>query len=233
MNETPQMYDRDQVIAEQNRFMFKVFLWVGIALAITAITAGIVASSPALIVSIFGNPPLFIGLLIAEFILVLVLSRAVMRMSLTAVILSYVIYSIINGLTLSIIFLAYTSSSIAVTFWVTSITFGAMAVYGYFTSRDLTGVGSFLIMMLIGLVIASGVNLFLRSESIYWITSFIGVLVFIGLTAYDTQKIKSLNIIGNEGTDEDDKEAIRGALSLYLDFINLFLHLLRFAGRRR
>lgn len=233
INESPQTYDREQVIAEQNRFMFKVFLWVGIALAITAITAGIVASSPAMIASIIGNRLLFVGLLAVELILVWILSRSIMRMSLIAVILSYGLYSIINGLTLSIIFLAFTSSSIAVTFWVTSLTFGAMAVYGYFTSRDLTGVGSFLIMMLIGLLIASVVNMFLHSESIYWITSFIGVFVFIGLTAYDTQKIKKMNVIGNEGTDEDDKEAIRGALSLYLDFINLFLYLLRFTGRRR
>jgi FtsH-binding integral membrane protein len=145
----------------------------------------------------------------------------------------FLAYAVTNGVTLACIFLMYTKSSIASTFFVSAGTFGAMSAYGYATKRDLTGLGSFCMMGLFGLIIASVVNLFLGSPMIYWLTTFMGVIVFVGLTAYDTQKIKQLNIIGNEGTDEDRKEAIHGALVLYLDFINLFLYLLRLFGRRR
>jgi uncharacterized protein len=130
------------------------------------------------------------------------------------------------------IFVLYTATSIASTFFVTAGTFGAMSMYGYFTKRDLTKMGSLLMMALIGLIIASVVNMFMASSTLYWITTYAGILIFVGLVAYDTQKIKEMNIIGNEGTDEDRKEAIMGALALYLDFINLFLYLLRLLGRR-
>jgi len=142
-------------------------------------------------------------------------------------------YALLNGLTFSFIFLAYTGSSIASTFVVAAGTFGAMTLYGAATKKDLTSWGSFLYMGLIGIVIAFVVNIFLQSSAIQWIASAIGVLVFTGLTAYDTQKILRMNILGNEGTEEDTKEAIRGALTLYLDFINLFLMLLHFMGNRR
>ena len=142
-------------------------------------------------------------------------------------------YALLNGVTMAIIFLVYTRTSIATTFFVTAGTFGAMSAYGYATKRDLTSIGSFAFMGLIGIILASIVNIFLKSTAVGWIVSVLGVLIFVALTAYDTQKIKELNIIGNAGTDEDNKEAIHGALTLYLDFINLFLHLLRFFGSRR
>ena len=142
-------------------------------------------------------------------------------------------YSALNGLTLAAIFMIYTATSIASTFLITAGTFAALSAFGYYTKRDLTKMGSLLYMALIGLIIASVVNMFLHSSTLQWITSVAGILIFTGLVAYDTQKIKAMNIIGNEGTDEDRKEAILGALTLYLDFINLFLYMLRFLGNRR
>jgi hypothetical protein len=134
---------------------------------------------------------------------------------------------------MSCIFIVYTASSIASTFFVTAGTFAVMSIYGYTTKTDLSKWGNILFMGLIGLIISSIANYFMQSETLYWITSYAGVLIFVGLTAYDTQKIKNMNIIGNEGSDDDHKEAIMGALTLYLDFINLFLYLLRIFGRRR
>ena len=145
----------------------------------------------------------------------------------------FMLYSALTGVTLSFVFLAYTAASLTSTFLVTAGTFGAMSFYGYMTKRDLTAMGSFLFMGLIGIIIASLVNFFLQSPMVYWLVTYAGVLIFVGLTAYDTQKIKEMNILGNEGTEEDTKEAVRGALTLYLDFINLFLMLLRVMGNRR
>ena len=145
----------------------------------------------------------------------------------------FMLYSALTGVTLSFVFLAYTAASLTSTFLVTAGTFGAMSFYGYTTKRDLTAMGSFLFMGLIGIIIASLVNFFLQSPMVYWLVTYAGVLIFVGLTAYDTQKIKEMNILGNEGTEEDTKEAVRGALTLYLDFINLFLMLLRVMGNRR
>jgi len=134
---------------------------------------------------------------------------------------------------LAVIFMIYTAESIASTFFVTAGTFAVMSAYGYFTKKDLSSWGNILFMGLIGIILASLVNLFFHNEMLYWITTYIGILVFVGLTAYDTQKIKEMNVIGNEGTDEDRKESIIGALVLYLDFINLFLLLLRVLGDRK
>jgi FtsH-binding integral membrane protein len=142
-------------------------------------------------------------------------------------------YATMNGLTFSILFLVYTASSIGGTFFITAGTFAAVSVYGSTTKRDLTGVGSFMMMGLFGIIIASVVNLFLGNEMLSWIIGYLCVIIFTGLTAYHTQKILALNVLGNEGTDEDRKEAITGALILYLDFVNLFLSLLRLMGRRR
>jgi len=139
----------------------------------------------------------------------------------------------LNGVTLSAIFIVFTEESLASTFYVTTGTFGVMSIYGYSTKSDLTRLGNLLFMGLIGLIISSVVNLFFHNELLYWITTYVGVLLFVGLTAYDTQKIKKMNIIGNEGTEEDKKEAIMGALTLYLDFINLFLYLLRIFGKKK
>jgi hypothetical protein len=146
---------------------------------------------------------------------------------------TFMLYAGLTGVTFSSIFLVYTASSITSAFMTTAGTFGAMSVYGYTTKKDLTSWGSFLFMGLVGIIIASVVNIFLQSPAMYWLTTYAGVLIFVGLTAYDTQKIKNMNIIGNEGTEEDTKEAIMGALTLYLDFINLFLMLLRIMGDRR
>ena len=156
----------------------------------------------------------------------------IQKMSASTATLVFLGYSLLNGLIFSSIFLTYTGGSIALTFFITAGTFGVMSAYGYFTKSDLTSIGNIAIMLLIGVIIASLVNMFMKSEMLYWIISYAGVAIFVALTAYDTQKIKEMNIIGNEGTAEDRKEAIVGALTLYLDFINLFLFLLRLFGRR-
>jgi FtsH-binding integral membrane protein len=224
----------DQVAAEQAAFMRKVYAIMAFGLGATALTSLVVAHSPAALQLIFGGGGgVFYALLIAELVMVWTFASLARRLSAVGAAALFYVYAIMNGLTLSVIFLRYTQGSIASTFFVTAGTFAAMSAYGYMTKRDLTSMGSFMIMGLIGLIIASIVNLFLHSPMLYWGITFFGVLVFVGLTAYDTQKIKELNVIGNAGTDEDHKEAIHGALILYLDFINLFLYMLRLLGRRR
>jgi FtsH-binding integral membrane protein len=214
-------------------FLAKTFNWMAIGLGVTGIVAFFTASS-GLAYSIIGTPLFFI-VVIGELGLVFYLSAKIEKLQAATATSLFVGYSVLNGLTLSVIFLAYTSSSIAGTFFITAGMFGAMAVYGLVTKRDLSGWGSFLFMGLIGIIIASIVNIFLKSSSMYWVISFIGVFVFTGLTAYDVQKIKR---IGEEGIMAQGEEAIRkgsimGALTLYLDFINLFLMLLRFFGGSR
>ena len=224
---------KDMVIAEQRRFMNKVYGWMSLGLIITGFIAHFVMSNPGLFRAIVGNRLIFFGLIIGEILLVVRLSRSIMRISASHATTLFLGYSAINGLTLSVVFAMYTAESIASTFFITAGTFAVMSIYGYVTKRDLTGWGNFLVMGLIGIIIASIVNIFIGSSSLYWIITYIGVFIFVGLTAYDTQKIKQMNIIGNEGTDEDRKEAILGALRLYLDFVNLFLMLLRLFGNRR
>lgn len=221
------------VAEEQQRFMTRVYGWMSFALLVTGLVAMFSASSPTVMEAIIDNRLIFFGLIIGQLLLVGSLSGWVSRMSANTAMAIFLLYSVLNGLTFSIIFLVYTMESIATTFYITAGTFAAMSLYGYFTKTDLTKTGSFLFMGLIGVIIASVANYFMKSEMLYWIISYVGVFIFIGLTAYDTQKIKNMNIIGNEGTDEDRKEAIMGALTLYLDFINLFLMLLRIFGRRK
>ncbi len=234
MNTDSISYTKDiDTAAVQQQFMTKVFGWMSFALAITGLVAMFTASSPALLNIIFGTKFVFLGLIIVELLLVGSLVKMVNKLSVQAATLIFLIYSVINGVTLSSIFLAYTAGSIASTFYITAGTFGAMSLYGYFTKTDLTKVGSLLTMALIGLVIASIVNLFFNSSALYWITTYAGILIFTGLTAYDTQKIKRINVMELNGNDENTKVAILGALTLYLDFINLFLLLLRLFGRRR
>jgi uncharacterized protein len=223
----------DQIQAESQRYMVKVYGWMCLALFITGLMAMYTASSETLINIIFGNRIVFYALIIAELVAVATLAGLVHRMSASTAILMFVGYSLLNGLTLSVIFLVFTTESIASTFFITGGTFGVMSLYGYTTKSDLSKWGNLLFMGLIGIIIASIANFFMKSIMLYWITTYIGVLIFVGLTAYDTQKIKNNNIIGNEGTEEDSKEAIMGALTLYLDFINLFLFLLRIFGRRK
>ena len=224
---------KEQEIAETKRFFVRVYGWMSMALIITGLVAFRTASSPEIISFIFGQRFVFYGLLILELLLVGYLVTAIQKMSAMTATIVFVLYSILNGVTLSAIFFVFTADSISNVFFITAGTFAAMSAYGYFTKKDLTKLGSILIMALIGLIIASVVNIFLNSEMLYWISSYIGVLIFVGLIAYDTQKLKKLNVVGNEGTDDDKKEAIVGALTLYLDFINLFLFLLRIFGRRR
>jgi FtsH-binding integral membrane protein len=223
----------DAVAAEQQRFMVRVYNWMTTGLGITGMVAYTVADMPVLTDLLLGNPIIAIALVIAQIGLVFWLASRVMQMSAQQATGIFVLYAALTGITFSVIFLTYTASSITSTFLVTAGTFAAMSFYGYTTKKDLTSWGSFFFMGLIGIIIASIVNIFLQSSAMYWIITYAGVLIFIGLTAYDTQKIKEMNILGNEGTDEDTKEAIRGALSLYLDFINLFLMLLRLMGDRR
>lgn len=219
----------EQSKADQVGFMTKVYGWMAAALLITGFVALFTAATPAIIGFIFGNSLVFWGLFIAEIFLVGYLSARIESMSTNTAIAIFLGYAALNGLTMSAIFLIYTAGSIASTFFVTAGTFAIMSAYGYFTKTDLTKMGNLLFMALIGIVIASVVNFFLQSEALYWVTTYIGVIVFVGLTAYDTQKVKEMSMIG----EDDRKGAIIGALTLYLDFINLFLLLLRILGGRR
>jgi uncharacterized protein len=224
---------RERAAAIQTGFVARVYNWMGLGLATTAVVSLLTASSPSLLNFIFGNQLVFFGLIIAELGLVMALSAAIGRLQATTAVMMFFIYSALNGLTLSAIFLAYTSASIANTFFVTAGTFGAMSLYGYTTKRDLTSWGSFLFMGLIGIILASVVNIFLKSEAIYWVITYAGVLVFVGLTAYDTQQIKAMALQGFGDEETERKGAVIGALRLYLDFVNLFLMLLNIFGRRR
>jgi FtsH-binding integral membrane protein len=224
---------QDAIAAEQQRFMVRVYSWMTGGLGITGFMAFYVANNQTMQQIIFGNMIVFYGLIIAELGLVFYLASRVHKMSASQAKGIFVLYAGLTGMTLSAVLLMYTAASITSTFFVTAGTFGAMSFYGYTTKKDLTSWGSFLFMGLIGIIIASLVNIFLQSPMVYWVVTYAGVLIFVGLTAYDTQKIKEMNILGNEGTDEDTKEAISGALTLYLDFINLFLMLLRIMGDRR
>ncbi|NVN93030.1 MAG: Bax inhibitor-1/YccA family protein [Desulfuromonadales bacterium] len=219
----------EQIIVVQNTLVRQVYAWMGLGLLLTALMALVTISSPDLLQAIVGNKLIFYGLMIGELGLVAVLSGAINRLSSTTATLLFLAYSALNGVTLSIIFLVYTADSISSTFVISAGMFGAMSAFGYLTKRDLTSWGSFLFMGLIGVVIASIVNIFLHSSAVSWFTSAIGVIVFTGLTAYDTWKIKAMAAQGQEGR----KPAILGALTLYLDFINLFLMLLRLVGNRR
>ena len=214
--------------------MKNVYLWMTFALAMTGLTAAAVATQPQLIQTIFANRILFWGLMIGELGLVFYLSARIMRMSCAAAGLAFAAYAILNGLTLSFIFMAYTMESIATTFFVTAGTFGAMSIVGYTIKRDLGTLGRILIMALIGVIIASVVNMFVHSSALQFVVSILGVLIFTGLTAYDTQKIKWM-VTQNNGLGEETvmKLALLGSLTLYLDFINLFLYLLRFLGNSR
>jgi len=233
-----QIGTRDITLAQARQqastvFLAKVFNWMAIGLAITGAIAYFVAAS-GMVRTLIASPVFFI-LVLAELGLVFFLSARIDKIQPGTATGLFVGYSVLNGVTLSTIFLAYTHASIAATFLVTAGMFAAMAVYGMVTKRDLSGLGSFMFMGLIGILLASIVNIFLASPALYWAISAIGVLVFVGLTAYDVQKIKN---IGEEGIMSQGEAAIRkgaiiGALALYLDFINLFLMLLRFFGGSR
>lgn len=213
--------------------MRKVYLWMTMALAITGITAYYIATNETLMMALVSNQILFWGLAIGEIALVIGLSAAINKLSLTTATLMFVLYSVINGATMSFIFLVYTASSIANVFFIAAATFAVMAVFGYFTKTDLSSMGKILLMALIGIIIASIVNVFTKSQGLAIILNYIGVLVFVGLTAYDSQKIKQMLSQAPDAGEGAQKLALLGALSLYLDFINLFLYLLRIFGDRR
>jgi len=218
----------------QARFFSQVYGWMAAGLGLTGGVALFAAASPALMEFVFGTRFVFLGLIIAELVLVGFLSARIFAWSRNQVQAAFIAYAVLNGVTMSCIFLAYTSSSIASTFFVAGGTFGVMSLYGYFTKQDLSGWGKLLSMALIGLVLAMVVNLFWQNSVMQTVTSFIGVLLFIALTAYDTQKLKEMALLGvTEGDEVSDKASILGALTLYLDFINLFLFLLRIFGSRR
>ncbi len=211
--------------------MRKVYVWMALALALTGLTAYGIADNTNLAFTLIGNRALFWGIAIAEFALVMFLTARIRKMSLTTATLSFLLYSVLNGVTMSIIFLAFTAASIATTFYITAGTFGIMAFYGYVTKADLSKLGSILRMALLGLIVALVVNIFMRNSMFDLVISAVGVLIFTGLTAYDSQKIKTALAMQEHPDETAQKVALLGALTLYLDFINLFIYLLRFFGR--
>ena len=213
--------------------MRKVYLWMTLALVITGFTAFGIASNPGIAYAIVTNSLLFCGLVIAEFGLVIVISGAINKLSAVTATLLFVLYSIVNGATLSVIFMAYTMNSIASVFFITAGLFGVMAFIGYTTKTDLTSIGKILFMALIGIILATIVNLFVGSSMLNMIVSYIGVVIFTGLTAYDSQKIKNMLYNADSMDEGMQKIALLGSLTLYLDFINLFLMLLRIFGGNR
>ena len=213
--------------------MRKVYTWMTLALVLTGLTAYGVATSPGIMMALYSNSALMWGLVIAEFALVIGISAAINRLSLATATLMFVAYSVINGAMLSSIFMIYTAASIASVFFITAATFAVMALIGYTTKTDLTSVGKLLFMALIGLVIATIVNMFIGSSTLTMICSYVGVLIFVGLTAYDSQKIKNMLQQAPDAGESSQKLALLGALTLYLDFINLFIYLLRIFGDRR
>jgi len=216
-------------------FLAKVFNWMAIGLGITAIVAFWVANSSTAQSLIFGNKMVFYGLIIGELGMVIYLSTRIARITSYRATTLFLLYSALNGATLSAILLIYTATSVASAFIVAAGMFGAMSIYGTVTKKDLTGMGAFMFMGLIGMIIASVVNIFMGSAMVSWVVSAIGVVVFTGLTAYDVQKISKYGAGGimENGEAAIKKGAIMGALTLYLDFINLFLSLLRLMGDRR
>ncbi len=229
-NET--LEEKNAIDAAVTGFMTKVYGRMCMALFITAITAWYVSNSPQILNFIFGTPAVLWILLIGELGLVIAISRAINKISSQTATLLFILYSVLTGATLSVIFLVYTAESIATTFLLTGLTFGIMSVYGFVTKKDLSGWGNILFMALIGLILATVVNIFWANSTLYWITTYAGIIIFVGLTAYDTQKLRNLSMEISEG-ESYNKLAILGALTLYLDFINLFLYLLRLFGRRK
>ncbi|MEQ8524486.1 Bax inhibitor-1/YccA family protein [Gracilimonas sp.] len=222
----------EQVKSIQASFINKVYGWMALALAITGFVALRVVDS-GFVETIAQNQILFFGVILAELGLVVWLSGRINSMNASMAIGLFLLYSALNGLTFSILFLVYTSASIASTFFITAGTFGVTSAYGYFTKKDLSSIGNIAFMGLIGIIIATIVNIFVHSEMLYWGITYIGVIVFVGLTAYDTQKMKKMSLEVDVDSEEGSKGAIMGALALYLDFINMFIFLLRIFGNRR
>lgn len=213
------------------KYITKVYGWMFLGLAITAIVSFLVASSPAAISLLLGNRIAFFGLFIAQIFLVGFLSIRIQKMSSATATAIFLGYAALMGLTFAVFIIAYSAASLMTVFAITAGTFGIMSAVGYFTKQDLTSFGRIMLMGLLGVIIASVVNMFIGSSALYWIISYVGVAVFVGLIAYDTQKIKAYALLDSE--EDRKKGAILGALALYLDFINLFIMLLRLFGGSR
>lgn len=226
--------NEDKRVAQASAAILKdVYLWMTSALVISGLTAMLVAGNPTLINTIFSSKFGFIAIILAQLGLVMLISSRINKLSVLTATVLFILYAALTGVTLSSIFLVFTQESITSVFFITAGTFAVVSAFGYITKKDLSSIGNILFMGLIGIIIASVVNWFLHSEMLYWIVSYVGVLIFVGLTAYDTQKIKQMAIEYSDGNFEITKKvALIGALSLYLDFINLFLHLLRIFGKR-
>lgn len=236
MNEeliTPRSVTAAEAEELQRAFIVKVYGWMTVGLAITAIFSLLTLTSEDLFSLVFSNRWTFIALVFAELGLVIWLSARIQQMSALTATVVFGGYSALTGVTMAAVFVLYTASSAVSTFAVCAGTFAATAAYGYLTKRDLTALGGFMMMGLIGLILASVVNFFFSNATVYWITTYIGIMIFVGLTAYDAQKIKAMSPAALGGGETEQKAAIIGALRLYLDFINLFLLLLRLLGRRR
>jgi uncharacterized protein len=221
------------VQVKSQQFVSRVYGWMTMGLAVTGFVAAMTLSSPALMSVIFGNRLVFYGLMIVELVFVYKISSSISTLSSGAASGLFLAYAALNGLTLSMIFVIYTSSSIATTFFVSAGMFGCMAVIGATTTIDLTAIGSLCIMGVVGVFLAIVANMFLHNSSLQGIITYAGIALFVGLTAYDAQKIKQMSLMGGDEAGSADGRAVYGALSLYLDFINLFLFTLRLMGRRR
>lgn len=230
----PNLYGQNLVQTRIQSVMSQVYLWMTGGLLVTGAVAVFTTQTPALLQLIYGTPFVFFALLLLEIGLVWGISASIRRIAPSTATALFVLYSAINGLTLSVFFLVYTSQSIASTFFIAGGMFALMSLYGFTTKRDLSTIGNMAMMALVGIILASLVNLFLHSTGLYWIITYLGVLIFVGLTAWDTQKIKRMIGATNPADmDTTQRIVIIGALELYLDFVNLFLFLLRIFGRRR
>lgn len=233
MDSVPLRQTQTQVLV--NSFIRSTYNWMALGLALTGFVAYFIANSPQLLQIIFGNQLIFFGLIIGELALVFTISARINKMQASTATGLFLFYAALNGATLSAIFLLYAKSSIASTFFICAGTFVATSIYGMTTKRDLTGLGNFMFMGLIGIIIATVVNIFLKSPAVATIVSYIGVLVFVGLTAYDTQHLRNMAMTQPAGLDAGvvRKGAILGALKLYLDFINMFIFMLYIFGGSR
>jgi len=218
--------------ARQSSLFTRIYAWMTAGLAVTGATAAVTVTTPALFNLVYGNGLVLILLIAAQLALVIAISAAITRLTAATATALFLLYAALNGVTLSSLLLTYTGASIALAFFVTAGTFGAMSLYGAITKRDLTAIGNLAFMALLGLILGSLVNFFLRSEALYWLLTYLGVAIFVGLIAADTQKLKRLLAQNPEG-EAAGRIVVIGALTLYLDFINLFLNLLRIFGRRR
>lgn len=229
-------YSHDRELEASAAFpvlMQKTYLWMAMALAITGLTSYVVATNPTLMGLMFQYPNAIWLFFIAEIGLVIALSAAIEKLSLAVATLMFILYAVLNGVTFSTLFYVYTMGSLASTFFITAGTFGAMSVVGFFIKKDLSAMGKILLMALMGIIIATIVNIFVGSRGLDMIVTYLGVLIFVGLTAYDTQKIKKMFVMAPDASAHTQKYAVLAALTLYLDFINLFLYLLRIFGNRK